>query len=490
MTVNLICINNGSSYVDERESRVSSLAPCSGSCPAHVDIPGYIALCKEGRFAEAKDLIRKDNPLPSICGRICVHPCTITCRRAKAGGAISIREIKRSVTDAPFTPVEKAESTGKKIAVIGGGPCGLTAAWNLLIMGHEVTIFEEMEKLGGMMRYGIPRYRLPEDVLDQEIADIVSYGAEVKTGTRIGRDISIKELEESYDKVVVAIGDQKDKKCGIENEDAEGVIPAVEFLRELGERKRPDLRGKKIVVIGGGNVAMDALRSSVRLGAEKVTCAYRRAVEQMPADKEEIEDAIEEGVIMDTLQAPYKAEVDENGRLTALITTPQRLVPDEKGGRPRPVPAEGAEPHRIECDILIAAIGQSLDETGFEEAGIPTHWGRIVTGENYEIGEQIYAGGDAVKGPDTVINAVAHGKAIAYAVDKALGYDHRIVSKIEIPAPGMPVKDNTKNTCEKSDPEVRRSTWEEVEHDLGEEALARECARCLRCDRPLFAKKK
>lgn len=483
--MSLKVIDNGSQYVNVREERLTSVAPCVASCPAHVDIPGYIALMKEGRTAEAKDLIRKDNPLPSVCGRICVHPCTLTCRRSNAGGEISIREIKRSMKD-EVVPVEKALATGKKIAIVGGGPCGLTAAWNLLIMGHDVTIYDNMEKLGGMLRYGIPRYRLPEDVLDQEIEDIISYGAEVKTGVKIGTDVTIDALKEQYDKVIVAIGDQLDKKCGIENEDAKGVISAVQFLRELGEGIRPDLTGKKVVVIGGGNVAMDALRSSVRLGAERVTCAYRRAVEQMPADMEEIEDAIEEGVIMDTLQAPFKAEVDESGKIIALITTPQVLVPDEKGGRPRPVPQEGAEPHRIPCDILIAAIGQSLDETGFEKAGIPTHWGRIVVKEDYSIDDVIYAGGDAVKGPDTVINAVAHGKEIAYACDKALGFDHKIISTSDIPAPGIPQKINIKMGCTKTEPSIRIHNWDEVEQDLTDEALQNECSRCLRCDRIIF----
>lgn len=489
MKQNLICINDENYTPQKRESELAKTVPCVSACPAHVDIPGYIALCKEGRYEEAKDLIRKDNPLPAICGRICVHPCTLNCRRAKAGGAISIREIKRAVSSVSIEPVQKAEPTEKTVAVIGGGPCGLSLAFYLSVMGHSVTIYEASEKLGGMLRYGIPRYRLPEDVLDHEIEEILNYGVTVHCNTPIGKDITVDSLKQQYDRVVIAIGDQKDKKIGIPNEGAEGVISAVTFLKELGEGKRPDFTGKTVCVVGGGNVAMDALRSSVRLHAEKVVCAYRRATEQMPADKEEIEDAILEGVIMDTLQAPHFVDVDENGKVTALLTAPQYLVPDENGGRPKPMPIEGAPLHRIDCDILIAAIGQSLDESGFEEAHVNTHWGRIVVNEDYSVKEGIYAGGDAVKGPDTVINAIAHAKAIAYNIDASLGYHHHIVSNIDLPVPGIPSKSMNKNIPTKSDPQVRKDTFEEVEKDFTNEALKAECERCLRCDRPLYIKK-
>lgn len=487
MNKNLVCIENGSEYIDEREERLASAAPCVGSCPAKVDIPGYIALCAEGRYDEAVDLIRRDNPLPSICGRICVHPCELTCRRSKAGGAINIREIKRSASEKAGVceRIIKSAPTGKKIAIVGGGPCGLTAAWNLAVMGHEPTIFEKMPKLGGMLRYGIPRYRLPEDVLDREIEEIISYGVEARTNVSI---TDYAALGSEYDRVIIAIGDQNDKKIGIDGEEGKGVVSAVDFLRELGEGTHRSLAGKTVCVVGGGNVAMDALRSSVRLGADKVICAYRRSIEQMPADMEEIESAQEEGVIFDLLQAPYMVERDEKGAVTAFLTSPQYLVPDEKGGRPRPVPIEGAEKHRIECDIIISAIGQALDETGLEASGVGTHWGRIVTEKDLSIPESgvLYAGGDAVTGPDTVIGAVRDGKLIAYAIDKALGYDHKIVSNIEIPKPGVPEKPSPRAVGGKADMHERTETFNEAETGLTDEAFSKECLRCLRCDRVIF----
>ena len=294
--------------------------PCVAQCPAAVDIPGYVALVNEGRCADAIKLIRKDNPFPVSCAYICEHPCENRCRRKMVDGAINIRGLKRYAVDMAGD-VENppcAEPTGKTVAVVGGGPSGLTAAYYLALMGHKVTVYDMHKKLGGMMRYGIPSYRYPREKLDGEIASILSLGIEAHTETKIGVDISFEELKNNFDAVYVAIGAHTDKKVGIEGEDAQGVISAVEMLRGIGNDEMPDFTGKNVVVIGGGNVAMDCTRSAVRLGAKFVTCVYRRRQEDMTAQAEEVEGAIAEGAEVLTLHAPVKIEVDAEGKATAL----------------------------------------------------------------------------------------------------------------------------------------------------------------------------
>lgn len=252
--------------------------PCVAICPAHVDIPGYVALVEEGRYADAIRLIRKDNPFPTTCGFICEHPCEARCRRNMVDDAVNIRGLKRFAADyAGFVdPPECAPSTGKKVAVLGGGPGGLSAAYYLQLMGHQTTVYEMLPKLGGMLRYGIPNYRLPKDRLDDDINAILKTGVEVKQGLKIGVDITIQELREQYDAVLITIGASTDKKLGLPGEDADGVLSAVQFLRSVGKDEIIDLTGKEVVVIGGGNVSMDAVRTAKRLGAKKVSILYRR----------------------------------------------------------------------------------------------------------------------------------------------------------------------------------------------------------------------
>ena len=264
--------------------------PCVALCPAGVDIPGYLVLIKYGRYADAVRLIRKDNPFPSACAYICEHPCEARCRRNMIDDAVNIRGLKRyAVDNAGYVPhPDCAEPTGKKVAVIGGGPSGLSAAYYLALMGHKVTVYEKCAKLGGMLRYGIPSYRLPREVLDAEIASMLSIGIDVHVNVDVGNDVTFDELRQQNDALYIALGAHTDKKTGIEGEDAEGVISAVEMLREIGDDHMPDFRNKDIVVIGGGNVAMDVCRSAVRLGARKVSCVYRRRQEDMTALPEEV----------------------------------------------------------------------------------------------------------------------------------------------------------------------------------------------------------
>ena len=293
--------------------------PCVALCPAGVDIPGYMALVGAGRYADAVRLIRKDNPMPTACAYICEHPCEARCRRNMIDDPINIRGLKRyAVNHAGVVPNPPcAPATGKTVAIVGGGPSGLSCAYYLALMGHKVTIFEECSKLGGMLRYGIPSYRFPREKLDAEIDSILSLGIEVRTNVRIGRDIWLEELEKQYDCIYIAIGAHQDKKTGIPGEDSRNVISAVEMLKAIGDDVMPDFTGKQVVVIGGGNVAMDVTRSSIRLGASKVSCVYRRRLEDMTALPDEVAGATAEGAEMITLAAPVRIEADDDGVASA-----------------------------------------------------------------------------------------------------------------------------------------------------------------------------
>ena len=327
--------------------------PCVAICPAHVDIPGYVALVEEGRYADAIRLIRKDNPFPTTCGFICEHPCEARCRRNMVDDAVNIRGLKRFAADyAGFVdPPECAPSTGKKVAVLGGGPGGLSAAYYLQLMGHQTTVYEMLPKLGGMLRYGIPNYRLPKDRLDDDINAILKTGVEVKQGLKIGVDITIQELREQYDAVLITIGASTDKKLGLPGEDADGVLSAVQFLRSVGKDEIIDLTGKEVVVIGGGNVSMDAVRTAKRLGAKKVSILYRRRRNDMTALPGEIEGAVAEGIEIVTLKAPASLDVGEDHKIHGIYATPQ-MISAIKDGRASVKPT-GEPDVYIPCDILI-----------------------------------------------------------------------------------------------------------------------------------------
>ncbi len=464
--------------------------PCVALCPAHVDIPGYVTLTKYGRYEDAVKLIRKDNPFPSACAYICEHPCEARCRRGMIDAPVNIRGIKRyavdSVTDVPNP--EPAEATGKTVAIVGGGPGGLSAAYYLALMGHKVTVFEEKKKLGGMLRYGIPSYRLPREILDREIASILSTGIEVKTEVKVGEDLDFAELSRKYDALYIAIGAHTDKKTGIEGEDSEGVMSAVEMLRAIGDDNMPDFTGKEIVVIGGGNVAMDVCRSSVRLGAKKVSCVYRRHQKDMTALEEEIVGAIGEGVEMVTLEAPLRIEVDENGKACALWTQPQMLGDIDAGGRPKPIKAD-LPPKRTPADIIIVAIGQGIETHGINPAKISIQRGGAIeantAGQIVGDGDfnNVFAGGDCVTGPATVIRAIAAGKVAAANIDEFLGFNHEIDTDVEIPPPALNNKPphGRINTFEREACE-RKDDFDCVECGFTAEETYAETSRCLRCD--------
>lgn len=470
---------------------ITQPVPCVALCPAGVDIPGYIALVAEERYADAVKLIRKDNPFPTACALICEHPCEARCRRNMIDSSVNIRGLKRMAVDAaranqvPVPP--KAETTGKKVAVVGGGPGGLSAAYYLELMGHHAVVLEAREKLGGMLRYGIPNYRFPRQRLDEDIEAILATGVEVHTGVRVGNetdDISFEQLRQEYDAVYIAIGAHTDKKIGIEGEESEGVISAVEMLRNIGEETPPDFKGKKVIVIGGGNVAMDCTRSAIRLGAESVGIAYRRRQDDMTALPEEVEGAIAEGAELYSLKAPKKIEADENGKVTALWVEPQIIGPIDAWGRARPVQAQ-VEPLRIPCDVVVVAIGQGIEARHFEEAGVPVKKGTLdaKSESGFRDIPGVFAGGDCVTGPATVIRAIAAGKVAAANIDEYLGYHHLISCDVEIPQ--VKYEDKTPcgriNLCERPASE-RKNDFEAIECSMTKQEAAQEASRCLRCD--------
>lgn len=460
--------------------------PCVALCPAHVDIPGYLVLVKYGRYSDAVKLIRKDNPFPSACAYICEHPCEARCRRNMIDDAVNIRGLKRYAVDhAGIVPNPKcAELTGKTVAVIGGGPGGLSAAYYLALMGHKVTVYEKRRKLGGMLCYGIPAYRLPREVLDKEIRSILSAGIEVHTEVNVGSDITFDELKDQYDALYISIGAYTDKKTGIEGENSKGVISAVELLREIGDGNKPDFSGKEIVVIGGGNVAMDVCRSSIRLGAKKVSCVYRRRQADMTALTEEVEGAIAEGVELVTLEAPVRIETDENDKAVALWTQPQIIGQMDSAGRPRPEKAD-RERHRIPADIIVVAIGQGIETHGFEESKISIKRGTFVAETSGQLGNMdgVFAGGDCVTGPATVIRAIAAGKVAAANIDEYLGYHHEIDVGVEVPTPRLNNKPphGRINTTEREACE-RKHDFRCIECGMTDEEAHEEASRCLRCD--------
>ena len=458
--------------------------PCVALCPANVDIPGYIALVRDERYADAVRLIRKDNPFPSTCAFICEHPCEHRCRRNMVDTAINIRGLKRVAVEfaGKVPPPPCAPSTGKSIAIVGGGPAGLTAAYYLQLMGHQTTVYEMLPKLGGMLRYGIPNYRLPKDRLDEDIDAILETGVKVVYGKKIGTDIELNELIKDNDAAIIAIGASTDKKLGLEGEDSEGVISAVQFLRDVGMDRGMDLTGKKAVVIGGGNVAMDAVRTAVRLKSEKVTCLYRRRIADMTALPDEIEGALAEGVEMMTLKAPSKLEI-KYGKLTGVWVTPQ-MISRIKDGRASVV-ATGEPDIFIPCEVLVVAIGQDIETQHYEDSGVPVDRGKLFTmpSASFQGMPGLFSGGDCASGPATVIKAIAAGKVMAANIDEYLGYSHTISCDIEIPIPNI----DDRLACGRVELGEREASerikdFEGVEFCMSKKEACQESNRCLKCD--------
>ena len=487
------CIDDFESHIHNGFCSCNSNQPvsCVKSCPAGVDIPGYIALVQQKRYADAVGLIRRDNPMPTTCAYICEHPCENRCKRTIIDAPVNIRGLKKMAVDnAGIVPVPECEpDTGKKVAIIGGGPGGLSAAYYLALMGHKVTIFEQRKQLGGMLRYGIPNYRFPRKKLDEEIDSILSTGIEVKKNISVGKDISFDDITDEYDATYISIGAHADKKMGIEGEDARsGIISAVEMLRAIGDGDMPDYTGKRVIVIGGGNVAMDVARSSIRLGASKVSIVYRRRKADMTALEEEVVGAEAEGCDVLELMSPVRIKQDEEGNAIGLVVKPQ-MISKVSHGRPAPKAASKDE-MLLESDLIVVAIGQGIETKSFEEHGIKVQRGVIsalntgnITPQDGEMSEGVFAGGDCVTGPATVIKAIAAGKVAAANIDEYLGFNHEITCDVEIPY----ASNEDKVACGRVEVALReaaerKNDFEPIEYGFSCEEACQEAGRCLRCD--------
>jgi len=490
-----IVLNSLAAFADDYQEHIQHHAclmhqnqpvPCRVACPAHIDIPGYISLIADGRYEDAVRLIRKDNPFPASCGFVCEHPCEGNCRRNMIDDAINICGLKRfAVENIENVPAPKRlPETGKKIAIVGGGPGGLTAAYYLQLMGHQVTVMERLDQLGGMLRYGIPAYRLPRKYLDWDINHILSTGVKTSFGVSVGKDFTLEDLRKEYDAVYLSFGAHTSKHMRIPGEESKGVVPAINMLRDVGYENPPDLTGKKVVIVGGGNVAMDASRTAVRLGAEKVYIAYRRSRAEMPALDEEIDGAIAEGCELLELYAPDHVETDEKGNVKALALRPQIPGPIE-GGRPKPYDAP--EPLlELPCDLIVSAIGQDIEWQRFSQQGVPVKRGVIdaLSDGSISNNEGIFAGGDCVTGPATLIRSIAAGKVAAINIDAYLGYSHKLDFGVHATAPHF-IDRKPCGRCNIKEREagVRKHDFQAVGKGLSETEAKQEALRCLRCDK-------
>ena len=465
--------------------------PCTLNCPAGTDCQLYVKKIAEGKFSEAVEVIKDKLPLPASIGRVCPHPCESACRRKMVEEPISIAFLKSFAadkdlaSDAPFTPAA-ARASGKSVAIIGGGPGGLTAVYFLRLKGHAVTVFEAMPKAGGMLRYGIPEYRLPKAVLDREIAAIENLGVEIKTNVRIGHDISLDTLRKDYDALIIAIGAWKSSPIGCQGENLEGVWSGIDLLREIALGNRPNI-GRKVAVVGGGNTAMDACRSAVRLGAQEVSIIYRRTINEMPAEKIEIEEAMEEGVIFRFLRSPLEI-MGEDGKVKAMKLQVMTLGEADASGRQSCLPLEG-ETEMLEVDTVIAAVGQKVSTIGFEALEL-NRKGIIAADENSFLTSlpSVFAVGDATnKGADIAIAAIGEANKAADIVDAYLrgeniSYKKPYYSEREILPAMLSDREKMPRARMKSiSPHERIKNFEEMNLGFSEEEAIAEAKRCLEC---------
>jgi len=462
-------------------------SPCQNACPAGIDVPRYIRLIGDGKYAEAVAVIREKVPFPAVLGYVCVHFCEAKCRRGQLEEAVAIKELKRFAADRDNGLWKQNSkilpSTGKQVAIVGSGPAGLTAAFYLAKLGHKVTVFEALPTAGGMMRVGIPRYRLPAEVLDKEIKEIEDVGVEIKLNSRI--DSTDDLFAQGYNAVFIGIGAHRGTNMGIEGEDTPGIIDGADFLREVSLGREVTI-GDKVGVIGGGNVAIDASRTALRLGAKEVTILYRRTRAEMPASPEEIEEAIREGVNIIYLAAPVSAS-RANGRLN-VESIRMQLGRVDQSGRRRPEPMEGSQ-FSEEYDTMIKAIGQeSVTPDGF---GVNMGRGGRIQVDDDTLAtsrEGIFAGGDVVTGPASVIEAIADGRQAAIAIDKYLGGDGDI-DEVLAPMEEVPKYEAPEIEGDQYRPEIntlplekRLSCFDLVELGFDEDKGIEETTRCLRCD--------
>jgi NADH-quinone oxidoreductase subunit F len=468
-------------------------APCSSACPANVDIPGYISLIAERRYAEALRLHRERNPLAAICSRVCFHSCESKCRRTSLDDAVSIRNIKRFMVDQEITVQlpevrENAKNAGRSIAIIGGGPAGLSCAYFLARLGYRPKIYESEPRPGGMLIQAIPAYRLPREIVAREIRMIEHMGVEIQSGMKLGSDFTLRSLRaEGCDAVFLACGAPSGTNLKIRGGEAEGITDALNFLRTYNLRGSVPV-GNKVAVIGGGNSAIDAARTAIRLGAEDVTVVYRRSREVMPAYKEEIEEAQAEGVKLITLIAPVEV-VTENNRVTGIRVQPMRLGQFDQSGRRHP--EEVGDEYTIEADQILVAIGQTLnpgkilDDVSLDLRGETFIKADPVSGVTSE--KWIFSGGDMVAGPSSVVEAVAAGERAAVGIDEYLTGQAHAFWRSEKPVdtqfdPEAEPSSTPREQAPMIPVERRRHNFDEVEQPWTEAVAVRQAQRCLRCD--------
>jgi formate dehydrogenase major subunit len=483
------------------------VAPCKETCPAGVDVQGYIALINQEKYREATALIKETNPLPAICGRVCVRPCEVACRRNLVDGSgVGIDYLKRYTADIDlfsdnrYIPTKKVY-TGKKVAIIGAGPGGLSAAWFLAREGHTVEIFEASPHAGGMLRYGIPPYRLPNDIIDKEVEGITALGVQIQFNQKLGVNLSYKDLKSRFNAVVLAIGSQSGTGIGCENDDAGNIFSGIDFLRNMEMTgQKYDFTGKKVAVIGGGNTAMDCCRTAMRCGSTDVTVLYRRTEKEMPANPIEIHESKLEGIRYSFLTAPAKVIKDENGNLKSLVCYKMELGEPDASGRRRPVKVEGSE-FETEFDYILAAIGQKtvvnfindINEHSEKEL-ILNKWGDIQAnaGTLQTSVENIFACGDSVTGPATLIEAIAQGRVAAQSCNKFLTgekvtpTDFNFISRRDNLTKQIKqdyelyYEHQVREEMPTMDP-VTRNNFNEVELGYTREQAIEETHRCLEC---------
>jgi NADPH-dependent glutamate synthase beta subunit-like oxidoreductase len=493
-----------------------ALAPCRQTCPAEIDIPKYIRQIREKDYAGAVATIRERNPLLLACGRVCPHPCEDYCRRGLEDEPVSINQLKRFVADYEMKsgkrfPIPCAPNTGKKVAVVGGGPAGLSAAYFLRRLGHGVTIFDDNPKLGGMIRYGIPEYRLPKEVLQWEIDGILNLGIETRMNAKLGVDFTTSSLvEEGFDAIFLGIGAWKDYNLKVEGETLGGCYTGISFLTQFAKWQQGDSSnevpiGKRCIVIGGGNTAIDCVRTLIRLGAQEVNLVYRRTRKEMPANEVEIVAAEHEGVKFTFLAAPTKVVGDEKGHVKALEYLRMELGEPDASGRRRPVPVEGSET-LIECDMLITAIGQGPDiffkdkEAKLFEELKTTRWNTIETADYRTLQSSlphVFTGGDAATGASLVVEAIGAGRRAARSIHKYLTgeevtapenamYHQHIQESLFKKVPGV---QTSKRAVMPELPVAERiKTFDEADLVLEENEALRESTRCLSCCRLCYNK--
>jgi NADH-quinone oxidoreductase subunit F len=475
-------------------------SPCQHTCPAGMDVPAYVALVRAERFEDAYKIMLRTNPFPSVCGRVCDHKCQSKCRRSTLDEAIAVKFLKRFVADnAPRPETAPVPVTRKeKIAVIGAGPAGLTAARDLALRGYKVTVFEELPEPGGMLRWGIPAYRLPRDILASEINDnIQALGVEIKCNTRVGKEISFEQVDREFDYVFLATGAHRSQSMRVDGENLQGVFGSVEFLRDFNTNEEAWLSGKKtlgskVAVIGGGNSAIDAARVALRLGAD-VTILYRREKKDMPAAEEEILAAEEEGVKIQFLVAPLKIE-EKDGKVCGITCERMELREFDKSGRKIPGALEGSK-FTLSVDAVVSAIGQAPDMTFVQQdSGVSvSRWStfELASGSKSQTkNPKFFAGGDALTGPDTVIGAIAAGHQAARDMDGYIrkingepAYEEPPEEEIVVP---FAIDEESIEAPQAKMPELdvlrRRRDFEEVEQGYGRMQAVKEASRCLRCD--------